>query len=108
MGTIDGQVGGAGGQVGVVQEAAGEAVIAPVVAVLLHPAQLLAGAGCLLVTGQGDGHDHIVLARLALRHREKGALGPGQGHQGEETQERKQHGHQVIGATRKHARLDTK
>ena len=73
------------------QEAAGEAVIAPVVAVLLHPAQLLAGAGCLLVAGQGDGHDHPGWVRVALRHGEEGALGPGPGHQRQETQQQLPH-----------------
>ena len=56
-----------------------------------------------LVNGQGDSDNDLIWVRLALRHGEEGALGPGQGHQGEEAQERKQHGHQVIGAARRHA-----
>ena len=97
-------------QVAVGKEVAGETVFvkAPELAVILDPAQLLADAGRLLVTWQGYSHNDLIWVRLALGHGDEGALGPGQGHQGEETQQRKQHGHQVIGATRKHARLDTK
>ena len=79
-----------GVQVAVGKEVAGETVFveAPELAVILDPAQLLADAGCLLVAGQGDGHNDLIWVRVALRHREEGALGPGQGHQGEEAQER--------------------
>ena len=68
-----------GVQVAVGKEVAGVTVFveAPVLAVILDPAQLLADAGSLLVTGKRDCQDHLVLVRLALGHREKGALGPG-------------------------------
>ena len=89
-------------QVAVGKEVAGETFLvkAPELAVILDPAQLLADAGRLLVTGQGYGHNDLIWVWLALGHGEEGALGPGQGQQGEEAQERC-HGHQVIGATRK-------
>ena len=53
----------AGGEVGGVQEAAvaAAAVIAPVAAVLLRPAQLLAEAGGGAGAGQGHGEDDLVL-----------------------------------------------
>ena len=83
--------GGAGGEVGGVQEAADggagvEGVEAPVAAGLLVAAQLLAGGGPL-VAGQGQGEDHLGGVGLAAGHRDQGALGPGQGHQGQEIQE---------------------
>ena len=65
-------------EVAVGQEAAcqGGRVEGPVVAILLDTAQLLADACSLLVTGQRDCQDHLVLVRLTvtLGHREKGAL----------------------------------
>ena len=87
-----------GVQVAVGKEVAGETVFveAPELAVILDPAQLLADAGCLLVAWKGYSHNDLIRVGLALGHGEEGALGPGQGHQGEEAQERKQHGHQVI------------
>ena len=75
------------------QEAAGEAalVVAPEVAVIVIPAQLLAGGGPL-VAGQGQCEDHLGGVGLAAGHRDQGALGPGQGHQGQEA-EQGEHGH---------------
>ena len=51
-----------GVQVAVGKEVAGETVFveAPELAVILDPAQLLADAGGLLVTGQGDGPDDLI------------------------------------------------
>ena len=67
-------------QVAVAQEAAGLGgrVEGPVVAILLDTAQLLADAGSLLVTGQRDCQDHLILVRLAIGHREQreGSTGP--------------------------------
>ena len=62
------------------QEAAGEggAVIAPVLALLLISAELLAR----LEAGQGHGLDNLVRVWLAAGHRDQGALGQGRGHQG--------------------------
>ena len=79
-----------GVQVAVGKEVAGVTVFveAPVLAVILDPAQLLADGGRLLVAGQGDGHNDLGWVGLALGHGEEGALGPGQGHQREEAQER--------------------
>ena len=89
--------GGAGGEVGGVQEAAdagagAEGVEAPVSAGLLVAAQLLAGGGPL-VTGQGQGEDHLGRVGLAAGHRDQGALGPGQGCQGEEGDQVQQTSH---------------
>ena len=83
--------GGAGGEVGGVQEAAhagagAEGVEAPVSAGLLVAAQLLAGGGPL-AAGQGQGEDHLGRVGLAAGHRDQGALGLGQGQQGQETKE---------------------
>ena len=71
-------------EVAVGKEVAGETVSveAPVVAVILDPAQLLADGGGLLVTGQGDSDNDLIWVRLALRHGEEGALGPGRGSRG--------------------------
>ena len=79
-----------GVQVAVGKEVAGETffVKAPELTVILDPAQLLADAGRLLVAGQWYGHNDLIRVRVALRHGEEGALGPGQGQQGEEAQER--------------------
>ena len=81
-------------EVAVGQEAAGQGgrVVGPVVAVLLDPAELLAQLGRPLAgAGQGDLLDDLVLVRLALGHREEGALGPGPGHQRQEAQQQLPH-----------------
>ena len=61
------------------QEAAGEggAFIAPVPALVLISAQLLAR----LVAGRGHSLDNLVRVGLAAGHRDQGALGQGRGHQ---------------------------
>ena len=88
----------AGGEVGGVQEAAGEAgaVIAPQVAMVQVTAQLLADAGSL--TGYGQGHDDLGRVGLAPGHRQEGALGPGQGQERQEVEEIQEHGHWSPGA----------
>ena len=65
-----------GVEVAVGQEAAvqGVRVEAPVLAVLLDAAQLLAQLGGPLVAGQGHGDDHLVQVRLAFRHGKEGTL----------------------------------
>ena len=64
----------AGGEVGCVQEAAGEAgaVVAPQVAMVQVSAQLLADAGGLARCGQG--HDDLGRVGLAAGHREEGRI----------------------------------
>ena len=77
-----GSDGVAGVEVAVGQEAAGEAglVIAPVVAALLDTAQLLAHlAVAPLVTGKNYLSNNLIRVRLALCHRELGALGLSKG-----------------------------
>ena len=91
----------AGGEVGGVQEAAGEAgaVVAPQVAMVQVTAQLLADAGGLAsVAGYGQGHDDLGRVGLAAGHREEGALGPGQGQEWQEVEEIQEHGHWSPGA----------
>ena len=85
----------AGVEVAVGQEAAGAAgaVIAPVVAGLLYLAQLLAQLAVAgpLVAGEADLSDDLGGVWLALGHGEEGALGPGQGHQGQQAQQGEHH-----------------
>ena len=81
-------------EVAVGQEAAGEAgrVVGPVFAVLLDPAELLAQLGRPLAgAGEGDLLDDLVLIGQTLGHRDQGALGPGPGQQGQETQQQLPH-----------------
>ena len=67
------------------QEAAGEggAFIAPVPALVLISAQLLAR----LVAGRGHSLDNLVRVGLAAGHRDQGALGQGRGHQAGQPQQ---------------------
>ena len=77
-----GSYGVAGAEVAVGQEAAGEGVlvIAPVVAALLDTTQLLAHlAVAPLVTGKTYLSNNLIRVRLALCHRELGALGLSKG-----------------------------
>ena len=55
-------------------------------------AELLAQLGRPLAgAGEGDLLDDLVLVRLALGHRDQGALGPGPGQQRQETQQQLPH-----------------
>ena len=77
-----GSDGVAGVEVAVGQEAAGEGVlvIAPVVAALLDTTQLLAHlAVAPLVTGKTYLSNNLIRVRLALCHRQQGALGLSKG-----------------------------
>ena len=75
-----------GGEVGGVQEAAvPTTVVAPKVAMIHVTAQLLTDTGGLARYDHGE--DDLGRVWLAPSHRDQGALGLGQGHQGQETKE---------------------